>query len=180
MYRVLAESTAPPSTPPLALPGRVLVSRAATYARAAWANEQAGETYRAISLYGRAVELLDEPDPPETHWQVTLPALNNLASLLRSEGRPADAEERYLKALHVLAREDRPLLRPVMALILRNLADLYHSQGLLTVAQEILILARAAADETERPADGLSSAWVPSARLSPDSLKYGPDLTATP
>lgn len=118
-------------------PVRVTVTKAVTMARAAWANERAGQTDQALDLYERAMEML-QPTMPPSHWEVAVPVLNNWASLLRSDGKYAEAEARFLEALELLRTESNPKLASVTACIMRNLADMYHGLGHKTEAQELI------------------------------------------
>jgi tetratricopeptide (TPR) repeat protein len=164
MYRVI------PQTLPATTGGdrSVPQSLAASFARAAWANQQAGNADKAISLYSKAIESVSR-DAVRSHWRVSVPALNNLAALLRNRGRFADAEARYLWAINLLSKESTHLLRPVLALVLRNLADLYHSQGHEGAARSLLAtaLAEDAAGRAELPRAEPSSPTAP--LLKPDT-----------
>jgi tetratricopeptide (TPR) repeat protein len=139
MYSVQNErSVLNPSTfnnPPC--PVRVTVTKAVTIARAAWANERAGNTEEALTLYARAMETL-EPTMPPSHWEVAIPVLNNWAALLRSDGRFGEAEKCYLNAVSLLKGERNAKLASVLSCVLRNLADLYHSIGRTIKARNCL------------------------------------------
>jgi tetratricopeptide (TPR) repeat protein len=133
----LAPKTMAP-TGPLGMPP----SMAASFARAAWVSHRAGNAEKAISLYSKAIDSMASAPPiSPSNWEVTVPVLNNLAALLRNHGKYADAEARYLSAIDMLSKESAPLLRPLLALVMRNLADLYHSVGQEDAARALLATA---------------------------------------
>jgi tetratricopeptide (TPR) repeat protein len=65
--------------------------------------------------------------------------LNNLALLYRAQGRNAEAESLFQRALRILERELGPK-DPNVTAILNNLADLYKAQGRGAEADALLLL----------------------------------------
>ncbi|MDX6748834.1 tetratricopeptide repeat protein [Geminicoccaceae bacterium 1502E] len=101
------------------------------------------ELHEAAIFYGQALELRERWLGPDD--AAVAQSLVNMAELRREQGRAAEAEGLYVRALAI--RRDSPLDRAPLAAVLRGLAAVRGEQGRVEEAQANYRAALALADE---------------------------------
>ena len=104
-------------------------------ARTAWDHQQAKRWPEALEHYRSAVSLLDLLDPRQ-HWQLLIPIKNNMASVLREQGKYREAEACYVQAINLMESGVHATSSELSSLY-SNLAALYHAVGMSEAAMRM-------------------------------------------
>ncbi len=127
-------------------------AQAEAMAKDGWTHQQAGRKEEALNTYQRALGMLERSDP-RRHWRLLVPVKNNMAMILRGEGRLEEAERCYIQAANLMRACDTTSGSEELAGLMGNLATLYLAAAMPEAAvrmQERLVAALEKCSSTPR------------------------------